>query len=380
MKPVPKTLFRRHTAVSACLFATAFLHGSLLPTTPADAAPVSSLGRTFESEAILGFKVRFDVSLSEPSKEWHRSNLQTALGDLATVAPQLSGIFRHFPIWICNHEHVNSKTGGLSGAIWNEDDERLGINVFHPSIASGSSTYYRALIVHEYGHCFQERCLRVAMEQRLFDAHRNALSSGLYLGVADEHGGTVDRAYALTDEEEYFAEAFASYLVGNSVYPVSREDLLMHDPVGHALLESLLGMDLATQHQPDLRFWFKGKYQGNNRYERFPRRQEGKSEWSTKMFLSLDNDGATDEVQLRVTRVSAKNRRSLTFRIVGRGRHSMNVTAAMIAGRGEAKVYKGYDRQLTVTKRKSSMVEGFAIGASSSLFPEKRDSYQVAFK
>lgn len=367
---VPKRL---RTAVLALGLVT-------LVQTTTEAGLVTSRGRQFNTENVLGFPIRFDTSLDEPSRAWHRSSLSVALAELAAAAPSLAPIFRRYPIWICNHTEENSKGPGLSGAVWNENENRFGMNVFHPSIAHATPLWYRGMIAHEFGHAFHERCLRAPMDNLVLEAYRHAVQSGRYLGVQNEFGGIVDRAYALLDEEEYFGELFAAYLVVNDTYPFTRADVLEHDPVGYELMMRILSMDLSTQHQPDLRFWSSGRYIGGNIYEKSPRRQRGRSDWGTKAYISVQNDGATDEIRLRATSIAASRRKELSFRLSGAGANG-NLTAAMFTGRAEAKVYEGFDRQLTVRKRKStSEIQGFGLKANSSLFPDRRDSYSITFE
>lgn len=353
----------------------ALLHGTF-----SDAGLVTSRGRQFQSESILGFGIRFDTSLDEPSRAWHRSHLAVSLAELAAAAPSLAPIFRRYPIWICNHTEENSKGPGFSGAVWNENESRFGMNVFHPSIVHATPLWYRGMIAHEFGHAFHERCLRAPMDNLILEAYRDAVQSGRYRGVQNEFGGIVDRAYALLDEQEYFGELFAAYLVVNDTYPFTRADVLEHDPVGYELMTRILTMDLSTQHRPDLRFWSGGRYIGGNIYEKFPRRQRGRSDWGTKAYISVQNDGATDEIRLRATSVAASRRKEIAFRLSGAvGRR--NLTAGMFTGRAEAKVYEGYDRQLLVQKRRSSLdLRGFGVKASSSLFPDRADAYSVTFQ
>ena len=49
----------------------------------------------------------------------------------------------------------------------------------------------------------------------------------------------MDRAYALTNPQEYFAECTEAYFSRNDFYPYNREELMQHDADVAVLLEQL---------------------------------------------------------------------------------------------------------------------------------------------
>jgi Mlc titration factor MtfA (ptsG expression regulator) len=49
----------------------------------------------------------------------------------------------------------------------------------------------------------------------------------------------MDRAYALANPQEYFAEGTEAFFGRNDFYPFTREDLLKEDPGMHRLLRRL---------------------------------------------------------------------------------------------------------------------------------------------
>jgi hypothetical protein len=69
-------------------------------------------------------------------------------------------------------------------------------------------------------------------------AYQQAKNAGLYANVASIDG-SVGRAYALTDEKEYFAELTEAYFLKNDFFPFNREELRKYDPNGYALIERL---------------------------------------------------------------------------------------------------------------------------------------------
>jgi hypothetical protein len=65
-----------------------------------------------------------------------------------------------------------------------------------------------------------------AMDRRLYDRVQTA-------------GGGIDRAYAATNQVEYFAELTCAYLDRCNYFPFDRKDLKEHDPTGYQLMEGL---------------------------------------------------------------------------------------------------------------------------------------------
>ncbi|MEM1443526.1 MAG: hypothetical protein AAGF67_14365, partial [Verrucomicrobiota bacterium] len=59
-----------------------------------------------------------------------------------------------------------------------------------------------------------------------------------------------DRAYALSNPMEYFAESTEAYFGRNDFYPFNREELKKHDPYMHGLLPQLWQLQPATASDP----------------------------------------------------------------------------------------------------------------------------------
>jgi hypothetical protein len=69
-------------------------------------------------------------------------------------------------------------------------------------------------------------------------AYKQAMDRGLYDKVKHETGRTA-KAYAATNDHEYFAELTCAYLDRCAYYPFTREELKEHDPVGYELMEKI---------------------------------------------------------------------------------------------------------------------------------------------
>lgn len=95
------------------------------------------------------------------------------------------------------------------------------------------------MILHEVSHIFHHRVLG-ADNRDIKEAYDHAVKSGSYDKV-DYYNGTKQRAYALNNASEYFAEISEAYFGKNDFFPFTREDLKTFDPVGFALMEKVWG-------------------------------------------------------------------------------------------------------------------------------------------
>ena len=92
------------------------------------------------------------------------------------------------------------------------------------------------LVLHEMSHAYHDVVLGFdnGIVKWAFDL---AVASHQYESVL--RNGRKERAYALTNEREYFAEISSSYWGRNDYYPFTRADLAKFDPPGLAMIEKL---------------------------------------------------------------------------------------------------------------------------------------------
>ncbi len=96
-------------------------------------------------------------------------------------------------------------------------------------------------LVHEFAHAHH---LEQWPEDQpdILRAWQNAMKRRLYHGVKDDQGKTVAKAYAATNQLEYFAELSCVYFVGCNYQPFNRKELKAYDPVGYAMIEKMWGL------------------------------------------------------------------------------------------------------------------------------------------
>ena len=100
--------------------------------------------------------------------------------------------------------------------------------------------------LHELAHAYHNRTVRMSFGNlEIKAAYEKAKASGKYERVErkDSEGRSrMERAYAMTNPQEYFAECTEAYFTRNDFFPFTREELKQHDPEMFALLEKLWGV------------------------------------------------------------------------------------------------------------------------------------------
>jgi outer membrane protein assembly factor BamB len=96
-------------------------------------------------------------------------------------------------------------------------------------------------LVHEFGHAQQ---LEQFPEDQphIVAAWQNAVAKGLYQNVEDESGNRIEKAYALTNQLEYFAELSCMYFARCNYRPFHRAELKEYDPAGYDMIERIWGI------------------------------------------------------------------------------------------------------------------------------------------
>jgi len=85
-----------------------------------------------------------------------------------------------------------------------------------------------AMVLHELAHSYLDRVLG-SNHPGVKAAYESAVKSGIYQSVL-RNNGKRERAYALTNPQEYFAEACEAFFGTNDFYPFVRVELEEHDP------------------------------------------------------------------------------------------------------------------------------------------------------
>jgi hypothetical protein len=98
-----------------------------------------------------------------------------------------------------------------------------------------------AMVVHELSHAYHDRVLGYKHE-KIKAAYQHALESKIYESVL-RNNGKKERAYALNNEQEYFAETSEAFFGTNDFFPFVRIELKNHDPEMYKVLKQAWGDD-----------------------------------------------------------------------------------------------------------------------------------------
>ena len=220
--------------------------GGGAPTTIADLAPTKSFtfrdsGAYHTSANVSGWTVVVDRQLSDANTRLANRALTQLERDLDRIAAALPAeavtALRVVPIWIgmdsgsprAAEYHWPGAIGANAGKSGAVEISRAREYLEMVAIEQPS------MVLHELAHAYHERVLG-ADYGPIRNAFEAARRSGAYDLVKHVGGGT-DRAYAMTDEREYFAELTEAYFGRNDFQPFDRAELKQHDPAGYFMVE-----------------------------------------------------------------------------------------------------------------------------------------------
>ncbi|MGE4179083.1 MAG: hypothetical protein AB7J34_04605 [Limisphaerales bacterium] len=150
--------------------------------------------------------------------------------------------------------------GKRSGAEYHPDAGWLRANGRDPGMARGvefsgvadfeaETRRMPNFVLHELAHAYHHRTLEGGFDNaEIKAAFDRAKAGGGYdrversFGEGNGRPNTFERAYALTNPMEYFAETTEAYFSRNDFFPFTREELRRHDPGMFELLGKLWGV------------------------------------------------------------------------------------------------------------------------------------------
>ena len=93
------------------------------------------------------------------------------------------------------------------------------------------------MVLHELAHGYHHRVIGEENAE-IKACYKHAVEAGLYDSVLHVRGRK-ERAYALGNHKEYFAELSEAFFGANDFYPFVRGELKEHDPEAYKMLEKL---------------------------------------------------------------------------------------------------------------------------------------------
>lgn len=206
----------------------------------------------YEHRDIEGFTVYVNKEVfQQPRDRWGREPLRVLeqeLNDLRRIlVPRIVRVLQEVPIWVEWDKTDKNAPGAIAQYLSAEriqyikgDPKRsntveiltlrqLG-EIRHPG-----TSLQQVIILHEMAHVVHHKLLGWGNPE-LDAVFKQACERKLYDEVNDRFGRRV-KAYARTNEAEYFAEISCAYLDSCNFFPFNYQQLFGHDPVGFAFVE-----------------------------------------------------------------------------------------------------------------------------------------------
>ncbi|MEK7399973.1 MAG: hypothetical protein AAB116_23770 [Candidatus Poribacteria bacterium] len=94
-----------------------------------------------------------------------------------------------------------------------------------------------SMVLHELAHAYHHRVLGY-YNPDIKSAYNKAIEAGIYKSVLYCNGDNL-QAYAINNDQEYFAELTEAYFGTNDYYPFVKAEVMKHDPLMYETLKKL---------------------------------------------------------------------------------------------------------------------------------------------
>ncbi len=220
----------------------------------AEARDQAAKGETLrETRALAGWTVhiRRDLLAQEPMATARALELlQAQLEEIVRVVPKPAvAELQKVPLYFSpEYPSTRARAEYHPDAGWLRDNGRdpvmaKGVEFTNARIFEAETRRMPNFALHELAHAYHDRCLPKGFgNSDIKVAYEKAKAGGKYDRVErqDSEGRKrMDRAYALTNPQEYFAEGTEALFTRNDFFPYTRDQLQQHDPEMFKLLEKL---------------------------------------------------------------------------------------------------------------------------------------------
>lgn len=200
----------------------------------------------YETRTVEGWTVRVNQALLKEQPELGARALrllETKLFEIRRVVPKAAcARLQKVPIWL------GVDDGSAPCAEYHPSREWLRDNGYNPEKAKAVeignasrflawSVQQPAMVLHELAHAYHDQVLGFD-HAGIRQAFQAATEGKRYEAVLRINGKT-ERAYALSNDREYFAEATEAFFGTNDFYPFVRAELKQHDPGMERLLREV---------------------------------------------------------------------------------------------------------------------------------------------
>ena len=217
---------------------------------------------SFQTNSIEGWTVLVNERLLAEDKADTAKALEllgVQLQEIVRVvpAPALAKL-REVTLWFSpEYPGVRPRAEYHPGAGWLRDNGRdptmvKGVEFTDVRNFAAETVRMPNFTLHELAHAYHDRVLTRGFEnQEIRAAYDRAKTSHSYDKVERWFGNgrpnTQERAYAMTNPMEYFAESTEAFFSRNDFFPFTRDELKQHDPEMFQLLAKLWGADDARE-------------------------------------------------------------------------------------------------------------------------------------
>lgn len=201
----------------------------------------------YDTQMIDGWTVHVSEKLKEEQPEQVRNAIDLLRDQLRLVKqllpPEAYAKIDHVPIWFSPTYPGFGPTGeyhpGKRWLIKNGRRPELHRCIEFTNVAIFGREIQRmpVLLLHEIAHAYHDQVLGFDHPE-VKALYEIAKSSGDYDAVRRHDGKTV-KAYAMSNEREYFAETSEAFFGRNDFFPFDRKELANYDPRMEQLLEKL---------------------------------------------------------------------------------------------------------------------------------------------
>lgn len=210
-----------------------------------------------ETRDVAGWTVHVSRSLLEHDARHTRRALELLRSQLEEVGrvvpPAAVAELRKVPLWFSpDYPGEPPRAAYHPDARWLRDHGRdpamaRSVEFSNIRIFEAETRRMPNFALHELAHAYHDRVLAGPRgDDQIRAAYEKARAKGRYDRVERWFGNgkpnTFERAYAMTNPQEYFAETTEAFFSRNDFYPFDRAELDRHDPEMSALLGRLWGV------------------------------------------------------------------------------------------------------------------------------------------
>ncbi len=209
--------------------------------------------KAHDERLISGWKVHVSSQLIEqdaPALEKAMQLLRAQLDEIHRVVPKAAVVeLQKVPLWISpEYPQTRPRAEFHPDAGWLSDNGRdpvmaKAVEFTNVRIFEEETRRMPNFALHELAHAYHDRVLRMGYGNlEIKKAYEKAKASGKYDRVErkDATGrSSMDKAYAMTTPQEYFAETTEAFFSRNDFFPFTNAELQKHDPEMFVLLGKL---------------------------------------------------------------------------------------------------------------------------------------------